>query len=249
MMSIDVRPSSRTTPSAPRAPVSPVRNRPSRIERRRGRRRVAVVPGEHLRGADAQLAGLARRPPRRPVVVDDVDGRPPAARARRRPGRAGRRRGSTVPCRSRSSRSVRGSSGRSPLETRPAATPAGTPSRWSRGAARGAPAAQRARCGGAAPRHASISFAYIVGTAMNSVASANPSQTAAASKGANRTSAPAQSAPSSATMRPCVWCRGSTCSRRSSRRQRQASSSAATVAASAAWLRRTPFGRPVVPEV
>ena len=46
-----------------------------------------------------------------------------------------------------------------------------------------------------------------------------------ASNGMNRASAPAHSAPSSATMSPCVWCSGSTCSSRSSRRQRHASSS------------------------
>ena len=95
-------------------------------------------------------------------------------------------------------------------------------------------APQRVRVAGSAPRQASISFAYIVGTAMNSVASPNASQIAAASNGAKRTVAPIQRAPSNATISPCVWCSGSTCRSRSSRRHRHASSSAVTVAASAA---------------
>ena len=84
---------------------------------------------------------------------------------------------------------------------------------------------------------------------MNTVAPASADQTSAASNAMKRVSAPAHSAPSSATINPCVWCSGSTCSNRSSRRQRHASSSDVTVAASAAWVRRTPLGRPVVPDV
>ena len=86
-------------------------------------------------------------------------------------------------------------------------------------------------------------------TVTPSAASAKRSQIGAASNGAKRASAPAHSAPSAATTRPCVWCSGSTCSRRSSARHPQAVSSDASVAATAACESRTPLGRPVVPEV
>ena len=67
-----------------------------------------------------------------------------------------------------------------------------------------APRAQRARSTGSAAAKVSISFAYIVGTAMNTVASAKRLQMPRASNGANVTAAPAHSPPSNATISPCV---------------------------------------------
>ena len=133
------------------------------VERRLGRRGSPKYP-ENICGERTRSSPGSPSPPPAPVV-DDVDRSPPAARARRRRGRGRRRTGSRAPCRSRSSRSARGSSGPSPRGTRRGATPAAPPTRWSRGAAC-APRAAHARACGSSPRDASISFTYIVGTPM-----------------------------------------------------------------------------------
>jgi hypothetical protein len=74
-----------------------------------------------------------------------------------------------------------------------------------------AEAAQRPRCSGGASR---VGFAYIVGTAMKTVAPSKASHTSAARNGA-KPDLPAHSAPSKATTTPCVWW-SRACSSRSS---------------------------------
>ena len=86
------------------------------------------------------------------------------------PARAGRRAGWTAPSRSPSSRSAPAGAARSPGRTPPAATGAAPPSRWC--TRRRPAAAWRKRAWSSAPAavNASSSRAWMVGTAMNTVA-------------------------------------------------------------------------------